>query len=306
MATRTLQQMIATVQRRTGGQVSPGSIFEALNDANKRVHRLEKWPWLFTTANIPVQGSYTTGTISVNDQSTAVTGNGTTWTSLLPGYYSLYFGTNSYYPIQTIGSDTSLTLKQAINTGSNWTNVAYTIYQDTYALPADCEPGAQMMVVNPRIRYRLLHIPRWNRETRQTSIGVYFSNFQDCWSEAGYDDTTTSHLIVFSPPPSATTEYLLIYRRQAPDLVQLTDIPIIPESFNEALCFIAEYLVKRHDQMPGWQEAKQEGYQIVTNLRRQISTQPQDIFSMYRSWPMQQTPSMYGAGLIISQPSGSL
>lgn len=310
MPARTLQQMMATVQRRTGGKVSLGSIYEAINDAARRISRLYKWPWLVTESNIQVASSYTTGTINVNDQSTNVTGVGTLWSSMIGSNQlkTLYFGTNATYPISTIVGDTTMSLKQSINTGQNWTNATYTIYQDVYPLPADCEPGTEILIVNQRIRYRLLRLQKYALETRSVSIGVFFTNFQDSWCEAGYDDTTKQYLIKLSPPPSTVTEYKLFYRKVPADYTTLVSTCAIPPMFQDAICFMAEYIVKRQDQMPGWAEAKTEAFQTVQSLRQQIATAPQDIFSMYRSWPASNTasPSMYGAGLIISPPTGGL
>lgn len=308
MASRQLNQIMATVQRRTGGKVSPGSIYEAINDSTRRINRLYKWPWLVAESNIQVQTNYTTGTINVNDLTNTVTGVGTAWTPEAGSNKTLYFGTNSTYPVQTISNGTTLTLKQSINTGQNWTGATYSLYQDTYPLPDDCEPGTEILIVNQRIRYRLLRLQKYALETRSVSIGVFFTNFQDSWCEAGYNDTTKKYLIKLSPPPSTVTEYKLFYRRTPPDFQTMADTCSIPPMFQDAICFMAEYLVKRHEQMAGWQEAKVEAYQIIQSMRQQIATAPQDIFSLYRSWPASNTasPSMYGAGLIISPPTGGL
>lgn len=307
MARRTLSQIIATVQRRTNGQVATGEIFEAINDANKRIHRMEPWPWLGAEYNISVAPTYSTGTITPVDGSTTVTGVDTVW-DITWKYRGLTFGSNTPYDVSSFGSPTSLTLSQAPRTGSVWSGVAYTLFQNAFPMPADYEPGSEVLLVNPKIRYRLLKLPRYTFESRAVALGVYFTNFQDAWTDYGYDETNKVYLIKLSPPSSGTTEYRLIYRRKHPDMSLFDDMSWLPESFDEALTYFAEYIVKKDNQIPGWMEAKQEAHQIVINLRRQIATSMQDIFSVYRNWPISSTPSpsMYGAGLIIAPPTGGL
>jgi hypothetical protein len=303
MASRSVAQIIATVQRRTGGKISPGVIYEALSDANKRIHRLYKWPWLYNETLIQLQPSYSTGTISVTDGLTGLTGTGTNWNTNWK-YKRVYFGSNTDYQISQFVSPTSAILNIAPSTGQNWVNVPYTIYQDTYAVPGDCEPGSHVAFVNPKIRYRLLKLARYALENRAVALGTLFSNFQDSYSDAGFDDANSAYLIRVSPPPSAQVEFKLIYRRRVLDINLLTQTMLVPESFDEALALMTEYLVKRPDGIAGWMEAKQEAYQIVKNMRQQVLTETNDVFQMYGSWPYADNTSMYGNGVVINPPQG--
>lgn len=305
MSRRSVQNLIADVQKRVGGKVAVGKIFTALCDANKRANRLERWPWLMAESNIGVNGTYTTGTVSITDGTTTLTGAGTTWDNVNWRYKRLYVGSNTDYEIASFGGVGSATLAQAISAGQDYTAVSYTIFQNVYALPSDYEPGTELLIVNPRIRYRLLKLPRETMEARNVSLGVYFQTYQDSFADAGYDATNKVYLIKFAPNPGSATEYKLIYRKRPPDLATITDTTFIPESFDEALVFIAEYLVKRTEGIPGWAEAKEEGYQILQNLRRQVMRSNEDIFALYSNWSAQ-APSMFASGVIINPPtSGS-
>ncbi len=155
MALRTVEEIAASVQRRVGGIAPRMEILDAIDNANKEIHGKYEWPWTRAESNIRVQGTYTTGTVSITDQTNAVTGTGTNWdTTWL--YKRIYFGTNNVdYQIASVNSPTSLTLAQNINLGVNQTNVGYTIFQDTYPLPSDCEFGDILLVVNPIFRYKL-------------------------------------------------------------------------------------------------------------------------------------------------------
>jgi len=307
MPRRTLSQIISTVQKRTGGQVASGEIFEAINDANKRIHRMEPWPWLGAEANIVVYPVYSTGKITVTDGSVNVTGTDTVWNTGWK-YRALNFGSNSFYDISTITGPTTLGLVQAPQTGSVWNLVNYSIFQNAFPMPADYEPGTEVLLVNPKIRYRLLKLPRYTFENRASALGVYFTNFQDSWTDYGYDEVSKVYLIKMSPPSSGSTEYRLVYRRKPPDMTAFDDMSWLPESFDEALAYMAEYMVMRMHKMQGWMEAKQEAHQIILNMRRQLATSMQDIFAVYQNWPVHSSPSpsMYGAGLIISPPVGGL
>lgn len=303
MARRSVQHLLADVQKRVGGQAPVADIYTALQTANKRINGMERWPWLITEANIGVNGTYTTGTVSINDGTTALTGVGTSWSPTWR-YKRLFIGSNTDYEIASFTNATTATLKSAINTGQNWSGATYTIFQNTYALPADFDSGAELLIVNPRIRYRLLKLPRATMETRSVSLGVYFQSYQDSWADAGYDETNKVYLIKFSPNPGSTTEYKLIYRRRVPDLAAVADTTFIPESFDEALVYMAEYLVKRQMGIPGWAEAKEEAYQIVQSLKRWAKGNA-DIFSLYSNWGTQ-GPSMMGSGVIINPPTGGV
>jgi len=211
------------------------------------------------------------------------------------------------YQVSAFGSGTTATLAQVIDTGQNWSGVGYTIYQDVYPLPSDCEPSDVVAIVNTQIRYRLLHVGRYTLENRSIGNGFFTTNYQDSWCDAGYDDTNSVYLIRLSPPPAAACEYRIVYRRRVPDVTTTTAHTEIPETFDKCLELLTEAEVRRKHRLPGYQEAKQEGYQILQNLRKRVQTGIDDRFSQYTTWPPLSNVSMVdtGSGLVMAGPTSA-
>lgn len=84
---------------------------------------------------VDVVDSYDTGTVSVSDSGTTVTGVGTTWTSAMVGRKIRFYNEGYAYTIATVTPSTSLTLTESYNgNGSNLSGSAYTIFQDEFDL----------------------------------------------------------------------------------------------------------------------------------------------------------------------------
>lgn len=83
-----------------------------VNYAFRDLIEKRKWSWSIAQSQFVFPNQYVTGTVTVTNQSNAVTGAGTAWTSAMIGYQ---FRVNTLTPIYTItavNSATSLTLDQ--------------------------------------------------------------------------------------------------------------------------------------------------------------------------------------------------
>lgn len=306
MTARNLGTIAQAISRHTRGEIPFGEILQAIADANAEINSKYDWPWTRAEANIQVQPSYNTGTIDIADQTNVATGNGTAWNpawlykTLLLGQYT--------YPIASISDAVTLNLKQTINQGQDYAASPYTIFQDTYPLPDDCEFGSIVLVLNPLYRYRLRYIPVYTMERQQIWLPGFMTNFQTGFCDGGYDDATGKQLIKFTPAPAAAAEYKLIYRRRVPDLTAITDRTLIPESFDRVLELMAEYLVRLNQPtpMPGWMEKKVEAYQELSAMRRKMATAPYDNYSSYSTYPNAEELSFYADGVFIGPQDGSL
>jgi hypothetical protein len=311
MALRTVQVMIADIARRTGGQIPIGVIMDAIESANKEIHVKYDWPWTRAEANIQIQAPYQVGTLSINDQTNVFTGSGTSWSPAWQ-YKRLYLGQNNVdYLVNGFSDATDGTLVQTINTGTNFVNSTYTIFQDTYALPADCEFGSILLIVNPIYRYRLRYVPSYTLDFQSIFSRVFFTNFQSGFADNGYDDTGKTGLIRFAPAPGSICEYRIVYRRRPPSLQGLASTPTLPESFDRAIELLAEYKIRFGQKTPmaGWMEVKQEAYQMILDMRRRISTSMQDNYSAYSQYPYYDqmfgnSQSVFAGGLFIGPTAG--
>src|SRR6476660_8210926 len=201
MPARSLGTIAAAISRHTEGTIPFQEIIEAINNANQEIHGKYKWPWTRAEANINIQGTYQVGTISVADGSTSVVGVGTTWDTAWK-YKRMLIG-NTDYLVSAFTSPTTATLVQGVNQGHSFAAVPYTVFQDMYALPSDCEPAQEILIVNPLYRYRLRYIPVYTLERQNIWLPGFFTNFQTGFSDGGYDDATNANLIRLTPPPSA-------------------------------------------------------------------------------------------------------
>lgn len=310
MALRTVEEMIAAIARRTGGRVPRMEIFDALQNSNNEVHNKHPWPWTKADFIIRVQGTYTTGTVSIVNGTTAVTGTGTNWDPTWL-YKRIYFGTNNVdYIVASVNSPTSLTLAQPINLKSDQTDVGYTIFQDTYALPADCDFGSILLVVNPIFRYKMKYIPTYTFEWQSVYSRVFFNQFQSCFSDAGFDQTNNVGLIRLGPAPGSVAEYRMIYRLRPPDLTTLAQNTMLPPAYDRLLESLAEYKVRFHQPtpMPGWMECRATANEIMKDMRRNITSTMYDTFANFAMFDTRVKSSAYdaGAGVFIGVTTGSL
>lgn len=112
---------------------------EFLTTRYARVLDHMRWFWLEQRAYIETQAPYrsTTDTVNVTQGSASIVGVGTNWTSALNG---LKFQVNSDGPfyVFTVVDATHATLDRVYEDSTN-SGMAYSLFQNVYALPADCK-----------------------------------------------------------------------------------------------------------------------------------------------------------------------
>lgn len=273
MAARTVGDMIANVQRKVGPSVGVplGEIADALNVANRKVHSLYEWPWTYKEYNVPVQASYSTGTITLTPGLATVTGAGTTWVGTWTNK-RLLVG-NVDWPILSVGGAGTLTLEQTYNGGAVLTGNSYTIYQDTYPMPTDFEPGQDMILMQPDIRLQIRCIPRYSLEQQTNIMKNFFTNLTLAYADAGRQ-ANGQYLIKLVPPPSSYNNYRLVYKARPADLNLTTDFSGIPESFQDVLELMAEAEVKRVKRIEGWDVAAAIAAKGLVAMKRQTIAHP--------------------------------
>lgn len=110
-----------------------------LNNRYATVTTKRQWDWLYQSVDINFKAPYETGTLSLTQNSESVTGVGTVWSSnVVPNNYLVPTGRNERYLIETVDSQTTLTL-QGQYAGDTATDVAYKIVKPVVELPSDCE-----------------------------------------------------------------------------------------------------------------------------------------------------------------------
>lgn len=111
-----------------------------LNQAQRAITRARPWPELLKIGSVITAEPYTTGTVSITTNTTALTGITTVFPS--DAASSLYRWAPSYsdpfHEVSVRGGDTSLTLATHYR-GATLTSHTYVLYRVDYSLPTDCE-----------------------------------------------------------------------------------------------------------------------------------------------------------------------
>lgn len=119
--------------------VGPFIAQDFVRNAFRRVAERRRWSWLINFGQFIAPNAYTTGTVSVTQGSTLVTGVGTAWTSASPtlAYQQFRIGlTSPIYTVASVTDDTNLVLDSPYG-GPTAANTVYRIYQAFFPVPID-------------------------------------------------------------------------------------------------------------------------------------------------------------------------
>lgn len=282
MAKRTLQAMIAQVQRSLdGSNITAGMIQRALLDAHADIQMGNSWPWNYDETNILIPPPLSAGTISIVNQTAVVTGSGTAFDTLYgilssPSQYPgcrMRFGSNNVdYIVKSIDSATQITLDQPVNLGADLVASTYVLYQDTFLMPTDFMPGKDVILANPTLRMRIKHIPRFQFEEQMIVLRPLFTSATMYYTDHAYNATAKQYQIRFCPPMSVTGEYRLTYSKNPPDMSNLTDVTSLPAGYDECVELFAIARLKMTYGLDGAKEAQAVATGKIRLLKKQISS----------------------------------
>lgn len=304
MANRTFAMMIANVQRKVGSATAIPrlDIAQALNTAHLEIHGAYDWPWAYKETNININPSYSTGTVSVNVGSNVVAGVGTNWDSTWANR-RMRLDNNQDWPIQAVQNATSILLNQSYHGTANLSGASYTIYQDVFTMPADFEPGKDLVLLQPDVRIRVRCIPRLALETQSVVLKSLFTNIAMGYSDQGRD-SSGNFLIRLIPPPTNTNTLRLVYKARPADFSALTDTSWLPQTYQDILELMAEAEVKRTHGIQGWDLPAAIAARKRLELKRQVISNPMDTGSEAFAGSSLSNSSISWRGLTIS-PWGS-
>lgn len=243
----------------------------------------EKFPWAERTAELLTQPSYTTGTVTISQGSTSLTGSSTAWNTANDfsvnnarvGGKLVIDGSKEVYTVSAVGSDTSITLTSRF-VGDDVSAGSYVYFEDEYALASDFlrpisftsfDTAGEVGLIG-RSEFRRKY-PR-NKTTGKPRIATLLD-------KAFSGDTTPVRKVQFHQPPDAA--YLFPYAyvtsnlavtasgTEQAQLVNDTDEPIMPLMFRHSIVFHALYNHYRDNKDDTRsQEAKAEYVDIVTRM----------------------------------------
>lgn len=259
-----------------------------------------RWPWTFmeSSEQFATVSDYTTGTASVNNGSTAVTGSGTAWTTTQGNgqYYIQFSGTNDWYNVTTQISGTSLTIDQNYQPTANAVNVTYILRKFYYSLSSSCD--RIISVVNWNTPLKLIEINM--RTVNDLNPNPQSTNTSYGYMPWGYD---TSGNVAVIPYPFPTDNRLFQFKtlKRPVDMVNSGDVPSIPNKYAHILAFGATAVgfayLRKFDMAQAWDakfearvQAMKGEYRLTEDyqpiLRSIDSIQRSRWISMPGSWPV--------------------
>lgn len=199
------------VAHNTSGTLADQVIKELVNDALDRVSAEYHWNYLTRYTTVAIEGSYSTGTVSISQGSTTVTLSGGTFPSWAASGQLEVSG--KVYNVSSRDSNTQLTLETSLGQG-DLTDESYVLYQDSYSLPTDC------------ISFKSLH---YGTEWSYGHEPVSFDEFMRAKSGLSFSGATASCFTVqygklwLYPYPSTDTDVMVAYRKRIGTLTSSGD-----------------------------------------------------------------------------------
>jgi hypothetical protein len=255
MARMTFRDMIADIQRKPGLEsMSLGEIMDSISSVSKDLGN-QPWPWNYAETNVLVPAPYSTGTVNVTDQTSAVVGVATNWAPFvgLPGWRLRFGSSNLDYIITSINNAASITLAQPINLGANIVNGSYTLYKDTYQYPTDYVVASDVALLQPIIRTRIPKVPRYKFEiVMNAGLRSFSTNIQMFYCD--HEETAAGvYQFRLGPPPAGPSELRLCYHKQSPDVVitNPAQVTMLPDGYDEIISLGAAAKLYMLHKQPG-------------------------------------------------------
>lgn len=208
----TFDDMIEHLSRRIGQEPSVASLSDvrtAILDAYREFADAHPWRYLEQVGRLVTVPPYSTGTIAFTHSTRTVTLTGGTWPTWAR-YGTLKIG-NVLCQVQSRTSGTALVLDPTLNPGADIASGnAYTLFRDTYDLPADMRNMGRMLSATTRLWLAPTSPIAWLDEM------VTFSDQGDPWRYiiVGSPHTPGRLAVRFAPAPSTAITIDYWYQRR--------------------------------------------------------------------------------------------
>lgn len=275
MASRSVKNYVADIARETRGQVPYLECLQGLRDAVNLIDSRANWEFLITRTTLPTSASYSTGTVAVSG--TTVTGTGTTFDPTWK-YRTFRFSSRvTSYDVASFGGVTAATLLATPSSGTAITADSYILYQARYALPADCEPGRDLMISGPAGwgdgsgRIPKTEASRFQRMDDPVFVGNGLPSY---YTDDSFDEVNNVATIRLYPFPVSSADLRLLYYKKmtVPDSDTAT-IPL-PEAYERLAVLVAAWPLKKRYDLKGWLEDKQEATNMMQDLFNRYAVSP--------------------------------
>lgn len=296
-APQTLSELRTDFQNRlrvrTGVTATQNIADRFLNIALQDLHLHYRWWWAERRAVLITKEPYSTGTVTVTQGSTSVTGSSTAWTTAdafgvnnaAVGHKITLGALGEVYTISTVASATSLTLESRY-TGDDLSGGSYTVFADEYALASDFFVPMDLRVFSEERGIELVGPQLFYRMYPRNSVGGT-PKHAAIITLAPSGSASVRRRVVFGPRPDQALS--IPYRYQTTNLAvssggteqaqmsASTDEPIVPVRYRQALVLSALYhwLRDRKDDARS-QEAKAEYEGAILRITQDVTPVGED------------------------------
>lgn len=192
---------------------------------------------------IPV---YNTGTVSVVQDSTTVTGTGTGWTSAMAGRIIKFSNDNEYYEIASIDVGAQAITLTSAYIGVSANNISYNIYKVYYELPQDFKKMKwAKQIVSPEV---IIPIREF------TMAGAYTNEFRYSGNIRGYviSGISSSNIpqIRFYPIQTNRSRVYICYVKGLPSINSVGAVSKIPSKWHMLFVYKLSEIVFDMHSMP--------------------------------------------------------
>lgn len=238
-----------------GDKTTIRGIVAMCNWAVHRIHKYRKWSYYETKTQIALVDAYETGTVSVSDGTALVTGSGTTFTSDMVGRQIRISPSSGSSPTGPFDID-SFTSTVAISLDANWvgdneSSLTYSIYQDTFSLPSDC--NEILAVYDYAIRRELAAEPQRERGRYQAWRDSLSNFWTRTYSTYGRD-SSGNHKIQFNPSPNAKSRIGILYYRHPTPASTVNSTIDVDSQLDEVVKQLVLARVRQQMNADNWRE----------------------------------------------------
>ena len=204
-----------------------------INEVYKHICGLENWPWLIKHDTLQTAADITTGTVSVNAGSTALTFSSGPTPSVANDWMIQFADSDDWYDISAhTAGETTATLADAYNADDNLSGGTYTLRRVYYSLPDDCDGVLNIRQFRSPVAIepvsmidKMVHLPDPTATGRPYLFHVEGLDSSNNWR------------LVFYPTPDDKMNLHVTYLREITELSANDDEPIVPERWHNAIVF---------------------------------------------------------------------
>jgi hypothetical protein len=185
----------------------------AVQAAYRDVANRHRWIYYYTRGRLNTVAPYYTGTVTYTATTRTLTLTGGVWpTWAQDGIVQI---NNIAYQIASRVDDNNLLMARRSDPGADIGTSGYTIYRDTYELPADCLAIDRMILINNAFEMWYEHPAAWLERQR-----IYHSPaIPRVYTIRGSPNYAGSFCVSFFPPPDNVYQYDYIYQRRPRPLI---------------------------------------------------------------------------------------